>query len=137
MRLPRLLLRCVRLRCPACGHGKLFDGLFSMPARCSHCGLRLQRESGFYLGTIYFNYGLTALTVAVAYPLLTFVGQVNRHMALAGCLLFVLIFPLLFFRHARSLWLGFDEFVDPQPPACLPNGINHGSDGSGTREDER
>jgi hypothetical protein len=47
-----------------------------MPARCSHCGLRLERESGFYLGAIYFNYGITALTVAVAYPLLTFADHV-------------------------------------------------------------
>ena len=91
-----------------------------MPAQCSHCGLRLERESGFYLGAIYFNYGLTALVVAVAYPLLTFVAGMDRQLALAGCLLFVLVFPVLFFRHARSLWLGFDELVDPQSARDRP-----------------
>jgi hypothetical protein len=34
--------------------------------------------------------------------------------ALWGCLAFVVLFPLLFFRFARSLWLGFDELIDPQ-----------------------
>jgi hypothetical protein len=31
-----------------------------------------------------------------------------------GSLAFVLLFPLVFFRHSRSLWLGFDQWRDPQ-----------------------
>jgi hypothetical protein len=33
----------------------------------------------------------------------------------AGTLAFALLFPLWFFRYARSLWLGFDQFIDPRP----------------------
>jgi hypothetical protein len=33
---------------------------------------------------------------------------------MVGSLAFILIFPLLFFRHSRSLWLGFDQWRDPQ-----------------------
>ena len=82
--------------------------------KCPNCGLRLERESGFYLGAIYFNYGLTALIVTIAYPLLTFAGSMSRNRALILCLTFVLLFPLFFFRFARSLWLGFDQLIDPQ-----------------------
>ena len=114
MRLLRVILRSLRVRCPACGQGRLFRGLVSMQEVCAACGLRLERESGFYLGAIYFNYGLTALIVAIAYPLLTFLGHGPRNRALGICLIFVLLVPLLYFRHARSLWLGLDEFVDPQ-----------------------
>jgi uncharacterized protein (DUF983 family) len=114
MRLPQLILRSLRLRCPACGRGKIFRGLFAMSESCPHCGLRLERESGFYLGAIYFNYGLTALVVAIAYPVLTFVGHVPRNYALILCFVFVFLFPVFFHRYARSLWLGFDQFVDPQ-----------------------
>ena len=32
----------------------------------------------------------------------------------SGMLVFVLIFPLWFFRYARSLWLGFDQYMDPR-----------------------
>ena len=38
-----------------------------MAERCTECGLRFHREPGFYLGSIYFNYGLTAILVTVGY----------------------------------------------------------------------
>jgi len=86
-----------------------------MHERCSNCGLSFERESGFYLGAIYFNYGLTAMVVTFAYPIITLSGLATQRVALWACLAFVVLFPLLFFRYARSLWLGFDEFMDPQP----------------------
>jgi hypothetical protein len=85
-----------------------------MHERCDSCGLNFERESGFYLGAIYFNYGLTAMVVTFAYPTLTVSGMLPQRTALWGCLAFVVLFPLLFFRFARSLWLGFDELIDPQ-----------------------
>jgi hypothetical protein len=39
---------------------------------CVYCGLRYERETGYFLGSIYFNYGLTAMLVAIGYPLLVF-----------------------------------------------------------------
>lgn len=113
-RFPRLLFRAIRLRCPGCGQGKLFRGLFTMNDECPECGHPFQRESGFYLGAIYFNYGLTALVITIAYPILTLTGLVSSQVALAGTLAFAILFPIGFFRFARSLWLGFDELIDPQ-----------------------
>jgi uncharacterized protein (DUF983 family) len=109
-----LVWRALLLRCPFCGKGKLFRGWFAMHEVCPHCGVTLAREPGFYLGSIYFNYGLTALIVAIAYPLLLFNGVAKSNVLLGGSLAFVILFPLVFFRHARSLWLGFDQFVDPR-----------------------
>jgi hypothetical protein len=60
------------------------------------------------------NYGLTALIAAVAYPLLSFNEIAAPNSVLIGTLLFVVLFPLWFFRYARSLWLGFDEYFDPR-----------------------
>ena len=85
-----------------------------MHERCEGCGLDFQREQGFYLGSIYFNYGVTALAVAVAYPALEFSGTMTPNQALTTCMVIVVVLPLLLFRSARSLWLGFDEFIDPQ-----------------------
>jgi hypothetical protein len=84
-----------------------------MNTKCPNCGFPFQRESGFYLGAIYFNYGFTALAVAIAYPALVLSGCLSPNGALAVCMAFVVVFPLFFFRFARSLWLGFDEFIDP------------------------
>jgi hypothetical protein len=33
---------------------------------------------------------------------------------LIGALVFVVLFPLLLFPWARSLWLGFDQWHDPR-----------------------
>lgn len=106
--------RSLRLRCPACGVGRLYRSWWTMNTSCEKCGLSFTREGGFYLGAIYFNYGLTALTVAIAYPLLVLSQTMSSRHALILCMAFTFIFPLLCFRHARSFWLGFDEFVDPQ-----------------------
>ena len=124
MRFWTLLSRAVRLRCPLCGRGKMFRGWFRSNETCSHCGIKFEREPGFFLGSIYFNYGLTALIVAIAYPILMF-NKVLSNDALMGISLgFVLIFPVLFFRHSRALWAGFDQFMDrrEQPaPSDRPN----------------
>jgi hypothetical protein len=85
-----------------------------MHESCLGCGADLRRESGFYLGSIYVNYGLTSLVIAVAYPLLLFNGVLPEAWLLGIALTFVILFPIGFFRHARALWVGFDQFVDPR-----------------------
>ena len=107
--------RSVRLRCPECGRGRLFRGWFRMAEECSHCKLSYQREPGFYLGSIYINYGLTSAIVAVAYPLLRLFTRIDNVVLMSSTVAFAVIFPVVFFRHARSIWLGFDQFCDPKP----------------------
>ena len=108
-----ILLRSCRLRCPRCGRGRLFRGFFAMHPDCGHCGLNFFREPGFYLGSIYVNYGLTAGIVTVSYLTLSLVWGVSPRLLLWTETAFCLLFPLWFFRYARSLWLGFDQFLDP------------------------
>ena len=91
-----------------------------MYPKCQHCGLDYEREPGFYLGSIYVNFGLTALLTTILY----FVGLTHDmppNWLLGGLMAFCLIFPLLIFRHARAIWLAFDQFWDPQEPADVGN----------------
>lgn len=85
-----------------------------MHKQCSHCGATFEREPGFFLGSIYVNYGLTALIVTIAYPLLLFRYGVNEQRLLIGAVIFTVVFPLLLFPWARSIWLGFDQWNDPR-----------------------
>jgi hypothetical protein len=82
---------------------------------CTACHLKYEREPGYFLGSIYVNYGVTALLVTVAYMALVFSQLVEPQAALWIVTAFALVFPIWFFRYARSLWLGFDNFWDPQP----------------------
>lgn len=86
-----------------------------MHETCSHCDLRYERETGFFLGAIYFNYGITALIVTVGYIVLSISQATSRQGTLNVTVAFAVIFPLLFSRFARSLWLGFDFLIDPRP----------------------
>jgi uncharacterized protein (DUF983 family) len=111
-----MLGRAWRLRCPRCGQGELFNGPFSMLARCPDCRLRYEREPGYFLGSIYVNYGITALLVTLAYFALFFSDTVTPQNALWIVAALALVFPIWFFRYARSLWLAFDHYWDPTDP---------------------
>jgi uncharacterized protein (DUF983 family) len=103
----------LRLRCPRCYLGSLYRRPFSMNSHCFHCGLKFEREQGYFVGAIYINY---AATVAVAVPgffLLDAFTSLNIHQQLAFWVPFAIVFPLLFFHHSRSLWLALDHFFNP------------------------
>ena len=110
----QLFWRALRLRCAKCGVGAMFGGYWKVHKSCDHCGVQYEREPGFFLGSVYFNYGLTALIVAVVYPVLLFSNSVDETTLLWSCLGFTILFPMWFFRYARALWAGFDQFWDPR-----------------------
>ncbi len=87
-----------------------------MHKECPHCGVTFEREPGFFLGSIYINYGLTALIVSVAYGYLMFHSSIGKTTLLAAALVFTVVFPLAIFPWARSLWIGFDQWRDPRQP---------------------
>ena len=120
MRFVTLFQRALRLRCPRCGTGKLFRGWLTMPTHCDDCGWKYQREPGYFLGSIYFNYGVTAFLVTAIYLPLFFVWEVPSRVLLPMTLAFCVLFPLWFFRYARALWMAWDFLADPpthQPDA--------------------
>jgi uncharacterized protein (DUF983 family) len=112
---PTLLLRGLRLRCPACGQAEIFRGRFTMHEACPHCGRRFERGPGYLLGSIYFNYGVTALLVVVIYFSLFYADWLGDTQLLVLSALVALLFPVWFFRYARALWIAFDEHWDPWP----------------------
>jgi uncharacterized protein (DUF983 family) len=108
-----LILRAVRLRCPACGRGRIFHGVFTMHDACPNCGRPFQRGPGFFLGSIYFNYGVTGLLVTVIYFAFFFTELLSDRQLIVLMTAFALLFPVWFFRYARALWIAFDELWDP------------------------
>ena len=84
-----------------------------MRNECETCGLKLDRGPGYYLGSIYINYGLTAVVVTAGYLTLFFTDTFTPSMRLVMLAGFCVLFPLWFFRYARSLWLALDLYFDP------------------------
>jgi len=111
--LSHALGRSLRLLCPRCGQAPLFERWLVMHQRCAHCHLLFEREPGYFIGAMYVNYGLTiAVVVAGHFTLDAFIVlPLMFHLVLWG--LVAIALPLALFRHARSLWLAMDFFIDP------------------------
>ena len=89
----------------------MFSGLFRTRDKCPDCGLKFEREPGYFLGSIYLNYGVTALVSTVTWTVLRFGYDLPARPVLAGLGFFCVLFPTLFFRPARALWLALDLHV--------------------------
>jgi uncharacterized protein (DUF983 family) len=111
----RVLGRCLRLRCPVCGESKIVTQPFHIRHHCPECMSLFKREDGFFVGAILANVVTTELVIlVVCFFFLLIVGADYSHVLV---LLFVmaLIFPVLFYHHSWSLWLGFDFIVESLP----------------------
>jgi uncharacterized protein (DUF983 family) len=62
----RLLWRALAPRCPLCGRGPMFDGWFSLRARCGECGFAFERdEEDYWLGAFLLKFIVTEVIFAV------------------------------------------------------------------------
>jgi len=104
-RVLRILGRGLRLRCPRCGRAALYAGWFAMHPRCEACGLRYEREQGYFVGAIYLNYAVTVGVAVGAVLALDWVIGLTLAAQLAVGIALAALIPLAFFRYARSLWL--------------------------------
>jgi uncharacterized protein (DUF983 family) len=122
------VVHALRLRCPRCGGGRLYRSLTQMARKCGGCGLDYRREAGFYLGSIYINYGITVIVTGLLYAAVTLLGWSHR-LALIISLVVAALLPVLLFRYARALLLALDSSVnrhqgtDATPAASSGSGL--------------
>lgn len=83
-----------------------------MHKTCSECNLKYERAPGYFLGSAYINYGLTAVLITAAYVGFHFIGGVSNRQLTPWLIGFCVLFPIAFFRFARALWLAIDSVFD-------------------------
>jgi uncharacterized protein (DUF983 family) len=106
----------LRLLCPRCRRGRVFRGLFAMHPACPACGHRFEREPGYFVGAMYFSYGLAVVIyLAIAFLLHLVLPGRSDWVILAAALPAFLPFVPLLFRYGRVLWMHLDWTVDPGP----------------------
>lgn len=108
-----LLMRGLRQRCPVCGKGKLYRGIFTMYDNCPVCGYHFEREEGYFTSAIAINIVISEFIVAAfVIPLAANTAVPMLPVMLTG-LPIAVILPLLFYRHSRSLWMSMDLWLHP------------------------
>ena len=86
----------------------MFKNWIQMHPQCKHCDFRYEREPGFFLGSIYVNYGLTAMISTIVYVWLRFGLEIDNKIIVWPLFAFCILFPVWFFRYARAYWLAMD-----------------------------
>jgi uncharacterized protein (DUF983 family) len=115
----QIVSRAAHWRCPNCGRGRLFRGVFRMLARCPECGLSYFPEQGYYVGAMIINYvATTAVVVAIFLLSLLFrdFTTLSTNSKILLWMGFAIGLSLLFVRHSYSFWLGIDFWVKPRQP---------------------
>ncbi|MEO1997977.1 MAG: DUF983 domain-containing protein [Planctomycetaceae bacterium] len=106
------LTRGLKLRCPRCGEGRLYESWWRMRRGCADCGLKYERAPGYFLGAAYINYGLTSVSLTIAYVGLHFGAGLDNETLFWPLGLYCVGFPLACLRHARSMWMAMDSYID-------------------------
>jgi hypothetical protein len=85
-----------------------------MQERCPNCGLKFEREPGYFLGAMYISYGLALITI-VALGLLLWASTPwsLQKITLWAVLLFLPLAPTLTL-FSRVLWIYLDRAIDPE-----------------------
>jgi uncharacterized protein (DUF983 family) len=118
-----ILRRSAHWRCPNCGRGRLFRGVFRMLPRCPECGLSYFPEQGYYLGAMIINYAATtAVVVAIFLLSLLFPDftTLSTNSKILLWMAFAILLSLLLVRHSYSFWLGIDFWIKPRQPDVPP-----------------
>jgi DNA-directed RNA polymerase subunit RPC12/RpoP len=102
-------------RCPNCGARTLFQPgrLFDIVRECPRCGLKIERDEGFFLGSMSLNYGFTVVVFLVPILLLGYNGIIGTTTAFIIGGIGAVLMPMLFYRSSRSWWLMNYYFVLP------------------------
>jgi uncharacterized protein (DUF983 family) len=112
----QIVARGLSNRCPNCGGHTIFrkGTLFQVNAACPNCGLKIERDDGFFLGSMSLNYGVTLVGFLLPVMLLAYYGVIGSTMAIVLAGIGALLIPALFYRSSRSWWLMNYYFFLPQ-----------------------
>lgn len=80
---------------------------------CPHCGVRFERETGYFLNAMFFAYTMGFLIV-IPSAIYLFLRDVSiRAFSITIILEVVVLWPFIF-RYSRLLWLHLDQMMDPR-----------------------
>jgi len=100
----QIISRGLANRCPNCGGNHLFkDGtLFELNDGCPDCGLKFEKDEGFFLGAMSLNYGVTLVCFLVPVLVLWLKGIIGPKLAIGLALGGSVAVPGLLYRSSRS-----------------------------------
>lgn len=103
----------LHLRCPRCRQGEVYAGLLRMHPTCPLCGLRFEREAGYFIGSMYISYAMATVILGLEMVLFYTLFPSLPDIAIFGfgCLSLLPFVPLII-RYSRVIWMNVDRALD-------------------------
>lgn len=119
--------RGLRRRCPRCGSEGIFRSFFELYERCPSCGLKFERESGYFVGamiiitTITFGLFIVLLVggILITWP------DVPWNWLLGITIGANLVVPILFYPLAKTLWMALELSWHPLEPNEIQSALEY------------
>ena len=92
----------------------MLRGLLSMYERCPVCGLKYQREQGYFVGAMYVSYGLAIPPFVLMVTALWLGAGWGYEQALLAAFIAYLPFVPIAMRMSRVIWMYIDQAFDPE-----------------------
>lgn len=108
-----VLYSVVRNKCPQCHQTNVFEtnNAFNlkrfdkMNESCSACGVKYEKEPGFFQGAMYVSYGLTAGWFMLTWAVDTFIIKSETWQYLTFFVISIIVLMPLWFRISRLIWI--------------------------------
>jgi uncharacterized protein (DUF983 family) len=114
-------------KCPKCNKGNVFTvnnaynlkQFYKMEEECSCCGIRYEKEPGFFYGAMYVSYALMVGWFVITWAIDSFFIHSKTLQYVTFVMVSVILLMPLTFRISRLLWLNF--FIKYSSDACTSN----------------
>ena len=108
--------RAVTRRCPYCASPGIYDGYFALRERCPRCGVRFEREEGYFLGAYALNL-IVAEFLGLGLAIILIFKTDLRDLQLIWqeliAVTLAIAFPVAFFPYSRTVWIAMDLAFHP------------------------
>jgi uncharacterized protein (DUF983 family) len=112
-----MIMRGAVRHCARCGGRGLFESWFRLRERCPTCGMKFEREEGFWLGGYLINFVLGEAAVVILLGVL--IGLLANHVSIpiwpfaVGGVVIAVGGPLATFPYSRTIWSAIDLIMKP------------------------
>lgn len=106
------ILSILQLKCPVCHQGAVFDGFLHTNTHCPICGIKYEREPGYFTMAMYVSYAIGICSVCATHYLWVAIKAPN--LTYAGLAFAVVCLSPLIFRYSRVIWLHRPSLFAPR-----------------------
>ncbi|WP_027001240.1 DUF983 domain-containing protein [Hugenholtzia roseola] len=122
------LVAALKMRCPRCREGQMYPAASYSPQfakmhkNCPKCGLKYEREMGFFWGAMYFSYAIAVAIIITTWAAITLLAGKQPLPIYFGSIFTLLFLSIpLMFRYSRVLMLHLFGNVKYDPTAIEKN----------------